>query len=137
MNKGITIVETLITLCAISVISIGVLNLLALYCEEVHFFNSYSKEICNLNRAVDFIKEDLKSNKRLLYQNKNSLYLLEYENPGYEVVSYYYKKGYLNRKKNGTVNKLYKVKRKFEIERVEQIIIFNIDDRKLYINMEE
>ncbi|MDK2951432.1 MAG: hypothetical protein PWQ77_1097 [Kosmotogales bacterium] len=137
MNKGITIVETLITLCAISVISIGVLNLFVLYCEEVHFFNSYSKDICNLNRAVDFIKEDLKSNKRLLYQNKSSLYLLEYENPGYKVVSYYYKKGYLNRKKNGTVNKLYKVKKKFEIERVEQIIIFNIDDRKLYINMEE
>jgi len=137
LNKGITIVETLITLCAISVISIGVLNLFVLYCEEVHFFNSYSKDICNLNRAVDFIKEDLKSNKRLLYQNKNSLYLLEYENPGYKVVSYYYKKGYLNRKKNGTVNKLYKVRKKFEIERVEQIIIFNIDDRKLYINMEE
>lgn len=137
MNNGISLIETLITLCAISIISISLLNIFVLYIKETQILNSSEKNICDLNRAIDFIKEDLHERKKLIYQSDSSIYLLEYESNGYRVVSYFYRDGYLNRKKNGTVNKILEIKKSLKFSRIDQILVINMDDRTLYFNMEE
>jgi len=137
LNNGISLIETLITLCAISIISISLLNIFVLYIKETQILNSSEKNICDLNRAIDFIKEDLHERKKLIYQSDSSIYLLEYESNGYRVVSYFYRDGYLNRKKNGTVNKILEIKKSLKFSRIDQILVINMDDRTLYFNMEE
>lgn len=137
MNNGISLIETLITLCAISIISISLLNIFVLYFKETQILNNSEKYICDLNRAIDFIKEDLHERKKLIYQSDSSIYLLEYEASGYRMVFYSYKNGYLTRKKNGTVNTILKTKKNLEFSRFDQILVINIDNRTLYFNMEE
>lgn len=137
MNNGISLIETLITLCAISIISISLLNIFVLYFKETQILNNCEKNICDLNRAIDFIKEDLHERKKLIYQSDSSIYLLEYESSGFRVVSYFFSNGYLSRRKNGTVNKILKIKKNFEFSKIDQILVINIDDRTLYFNMEE
>ena len=123
MNNGISLIETLITLCAISIISISLLNIFVLYFKETQILNNNEKNICDLNRAIDFIKEDLHERKKLIFQSDISIYLLEYESNGYRMVSYSYRNGYLSRSKNGTVNKIIKVKKNFKFSRIDQILL--------------